>query len=279
MKFQSAFSLRTVILILVVGGILALALGGYMTPVFRIALKPVIQAQTWLVTRYTAIADFLTAPRDVASLRQRNQELEAEVSRLQAQIIDLQQQNAEIQLLSALLDFTRSNPSSDYMAANVIGRDPSPFLHYIIINRGSDDDVRRGMPVVTSQGLVGRIEAVTANAARVQLITDPGTSINIRLQNAQADAMVVGSITGDVSLDMIPQDAKVESGDLALTSGLGGDYPANILIGQVISVRSRSFDLFQTASLQPIVDFSKLEIVLVIRNFRPVDISPLIPEP
>ena len=78
---------------------------------------------------------------------------------------------------------------------------------------------------------------------------------------------------------MIPQSAEVKPGDLVLTSGLGGDYPPNILIGQVTGVRSRDFDLFQTASVQPVVDFSQLEIILVITNFRPIDISPLIPTP
>jgi len=279
MNLRRSFPLRTIILFLVVGGILALALGGFLAPVFRIALSPVLEAQTWLATRYSAINQFLTAPRDVTALLQRNQELEAEVARLQAQNIQLQQENTEIQLLSTLLDFARTDPSSDYMAANVIGRDPSPFLHYVIINRGSDHGLRRGMPVVTAQGLVGRVAAVTSGAARVQLITDPSTSINIRLQNSDADAVLAGSVTGDLSLDLISQDTEVQLGDIVLTSGLGGTYPANILIGQVASVRSRSFDLFQTASVQPSVDFSKLEIVLVIQNFRPVDISPLVPIP
>jgi rod shape-determining protein MreC len=68
-------------------------------------------------------------------------------------------------------------------------------------------------------------------------------------------------------------------GDLVLTSGLGGNYPPDLLVGQVTSVRSRETDLFQSAAVQPIVDFSRLEILLVIVNFQPIDIEPLIPEP
>jgi rod shape-determining protein MreC len=160
----------------------------------------------------------------------------------------------------------------------VIGRDPSPFLHYIIINRGSNDDIRRGMPVVTNQGLVGRVDAVIADASRVQLITDPASAINVHLQNADTDAVLLGSVTGDVSLDMISQDVTVEPGDLILTSGLGGGYPPDLIIGQVATVRSLEFELFQQATVQPSVDFSRLEIALVITNFRPVDITPLVPE-
>ena len=73
--------------------------------------------------------------------------------------------------------------------------------------------------------------------------------------------------------------APVQIGDLVLTSGLGGNYPSNILIGQVTGVRQRPFELFQSASVQPVVDFSELKIALVITNFRPVDISPLAPSP
>jgi rod shape-determining protein MreC len=90
---------------------------------------------------------------------------------------------------------------------------------------------------------------------------------------------MIGSITGDVTLDLIPQDITIEIGDLVLTSGLGGGYPPDLIVGQVVNVRSRDFDLFQQATIQPVVDFNHLSIVLVIVNFKPVDISPLIPVP
>jgi rod shape-determining protein MreC len=270
-------SFQTAILAFLVIGILLLALGGYLTPISRLALSPFISGQTWLASRYVAIRDFMTAPRDVTRLTQFNAQLEAEVARLQSQIIELQQQNSELQVLSALLDFARAHSENEYLTAAVIGRDISPFLHYIIINRGSDDGLRRGMPVVSSQGLVGRVAAVTAGGARVQLITDPGTAINVRIQPTGAEALLQGSITGDLTVEAIPQDANIQSGDLVLTSGLGGNYPANILIGQISGVRQRPVELFQNATVQPVVDFSQLEIVLVIVNFKPVDIVPLIP--
>jgi len=270
-------SLETAIIFLVVGGILVLAFGGYLGTASRGIGGSLVGLQTWISTRYTAIQDFLAAPRDIAALRQRNAELEAEVSRLQGQIIDLQQKVDETEILAALVDFSRANPESTYKGAAVVGRDPSPFLHYIIINRGSNDDVLRGMPVVTNQGLIGRVDAVIADAARVQLVTDPASAINVRLQNADTDAVLIGSVTGDLSLDMISQEATVEPGEVVLTSGLGGGYPPDLIVGQIVNVRKRDFELFQQATIQPAVDFSRLEIVLVITNFRPVDIEPLVP--
>lgn len=270
-------SLQTTIIFLVVGGILVLALSGALGSASRGFDSVLINIQSWVSSRFLGFQDFVTAPRDIVTLRQRNAELEAQVSQLQAQLIELQQRVNETEILAALVDFSRSNPESTYKAASVIGRDPSPFLHYIIINRGSNDGIQRGMPVVTNQGLVGRVDAVIADAARVQLITDPASSINVYLQNANTSAVLQGSVTGDVSLDLISQNATVEAGDLILTSGLGGGYPADLIIGQVVTVRALEFELFQQATVQPAVDFSRLEIVLVITNFRPVNIAPLEP--
>lgn len=277
MKNNPPSVLRFSVIGIVAIGLILLALGGYLTSVSRVVLKPLIEAQTWIATRYQAIQSYILEPADVSTLRQRNSELEAEIARLQVEIIELQQQVNETRVLSTLVDYARSRPENKYIAAAVIGRDPSPFFHYVIINRGSDDGLRSGMPVVTQQGLVGQIDSVTAGAARVQLINDPASTINVILQRTSADAVLLGSITGELELDMIPQDVVVQAGELVVTSGLGGNYPANLVVGQVSTVRRQDFDLFQTASVQTAVNFSQLEIVLVIVNFLPVDITPLIP--
>jgi rod shape-determining protein MreC len=279
MKTNLPRSLQTIAITLLGIGLVAIALGGYFHPVTSWFTRILVEAQTWVSTRYLAVSEFLTVPRDVASLRQRNTELEAEVARLQTQVIDLQQKVTETNILSALVDFARANPEYSYKAAAVIGRDPSPFLRYVIINIGSNQGILPGMPVVTDKGLVGRVDAVIAEAARVQLVTDAASAVNVRLQSSDTEAMMVGSVTGDLSLDMIPQDAAVTIGDVVLTSGLGGNYPPNLLLGQVLSVRKLDYELFQQASIQPNVDYSRLGFVLVITNFAPVDITPLITTP
>jgi rod shape-determining protein MreC len=246
---------------------------------------PVVSQAGWFPSSTglrSAIKPFNNSCRRRATLSRcarRNAELETQISQLQTQVIDFQQRVSQTEILAALVDFSRANPESSYKAASVIGRDPSPFLHYIIINRGSNDGILRGMPVVTNQGLVGRIDAVIADAARVQLITDPNSTVNVHLKNANTDAVLLGSVTGDISLDMIAQDATVQSGDLILTSGLGGGYPPDLIVGQVINVRKLDYQLFQQATVQSAVDFSRLDIVLVITNFQAVDITPLIPTP
>lgn len=279
MKSNLPQSTQLFVFLLLALGLIGLALGGYLTPVSRILLNPIVSAQTWLAKRYQAVQSLITQPEDVTTLRQQNSALEAENSRLQVQIVELQQQVTEAQLLSTLVDYERRHVENQYIAASVIARDISPFMHYVIIDRGSDDGLRKGMPVITQQGLVGSIAAVTAGAARVQLINDPGSSINVILQQSDVEAVLNGRITGEIELNMISQNATIQPGDLVMTSGLGGNYPANIVIGQVVSIRNEASSLFQTASVQPAVDFSQLEIVLIITNFQSIDISPLIPIP
>ena len=166
---------QTLVLVLIVGGVLALALGGFLSPVLNSALSPLVRIQEWISTQYSTVIDFLTFPRDVAALRQRNVDLELKVAGLETQVIQLQQQLQEAQVLYALFDFARSRTENQYKAVAVIGRDPVPFLRYVQIDKGSDDEIRHGMPVITQQGLIGKVDAVTAGAARVQLITDAGS--------------------------------------------------------------------------------------------------------
>lgn len=262
---------------LLVVGLVLLALGGYLRPALSAAQSPLVDAQRWFSARFSAVRDLVTKPGDVVALQSENAQLRAEVANLQTQVIQLQQQVSEAQMLYALLDFARSRPQSEYAAAAMIGRDPNPFLHYVYIDQGSDQGLQHGMPVVTNQGLVGRVDAVTAQGGRVQLLTDPKSVVNVKLQSLKVDAQLVGSVTGELYLQMVPQDVPLKPGELILTSGLGGNYPPNILVGQVISVRKNENDVFQTATVQSAVDFRSLTAVLVITNFRPIDLAPLAP--
>jgi rod shape-determining protein MreC len=277
MKGRFPRTIQTTITFLITAGVLVLAFGGYFRSASGALTGGLVSIQDWFASRTQAIQEFMSAPGDLIALRARNAELEAQVSQLQTQVIDLQQRANETAILAALVDFSRASPESSYRAASVIGRDPSPFLQYIIINRGSNDGIQRGMPVVTNEGLAGRIDAVISDAARVQLITDPASAVNVHLRNANTDAMVVGSVTGDIGLELISQDAIVESGEIILTSGLGGGFPPDLIVGQVVNVRKLPAELFQEATVQTAVDFSRLQIVLVITNFRAINTVPLVP--
>lgn len=278
MKSVDPKKLRNFIAIMVVVGLIFLALSGILRPILGMVMDPFIAFQRWTSERFMVLYDFFTLPRDVTELLQRNAQLENEVSNLQSQVIQLQEQLRETEVLYSLLDFARARPQDQYVAAAVIGQDPSPFLNYIIIDRGSDDGIRYGMPVVTQQGLVGRVDAVTSSAARVQLITDSGSVVNVKFQNKSESAQIKGSVTGEVTLDMLSQTATIDAGEILLTSGLGGNYPVDILVGQIVRVERSANNLFQSAVVQPVVDFKAMRAVLIITNFERTNIQPLLPD-
>ncbi len=257
-------------LILIATGLLALSLGGFLDSLQDFALRPISAVQSWTSLRFASIRDLTTSPRDIASLRSRNAELEAETARLKEQVVSLQEQLAETKILAVLVNYARNQPENRYMAADVIGSDTSPFLRSIWIGRGSDDGLAHGMPVVTENGLVGRIVEVRATMSRIELIIDPEMAVNVRLQNCRAEGILSAQIDGEIWVDLIPQDKEITPGELVLTSGMGGNYPTDIPIGKVINIRKRDYEIFQQAVIEPFVDFNKLEIVLVITNFRPL---------
>lgn len=266
---------RKLTVFVIVIGIILLALSGFLTTILNQFIDPIIKLQTWFSERVQVVYEFITVPRDVVSLRQENQQLQDTVSLLQKEIIQLEQDLKEADILYALLGFARGRPAETYIAAAVIGKDPSPFLQYVLIDKGTDDGVMYNMPVVTEKGLVGRIDAVTASAARVQLITDASSQVNAVVEEADAEGIITGSVTADITIEMISQEAELKAGQIIQTSGVGGSYPSEVVIGQILNVNKLENELFQSAAIQPAEDFQNLQAVLVVANFRPSNIGPL----
>lgn len=256
------------ILIVTVGaraGLLRPAISAVMVP-----LAPLAQLLTGGVDAAASLAD---EPEDYAALQQRTRELERALAELQTEIVRLREIEADYYRLSGLVDYAAQHTDQDLVTADVIARDTSGYLRYVIINRGARDGIAVGNPVINEQGLVGRVERAAATSAWVRLAIDQDSAINAFLQNARAEGTVIGQLQGGLRMELIPQAAVVEPGDLVLSSGLGGTFPANILIGQITSVRRQQAALFQEAEVRPTVDFSSLRVVSVITSFEPIDIT------
>jgi rod shape-determining protein MreC len=269
MSRTSSRALLALTFVLIAGGLLVLNLGGYLQAAEGLAMRPLGALQGWLSQRITAVQTLLTSPADLATLRAENLRLEAEVARLERELIAVREQAAEAEVLAGLLGYARTRPESRYVAARVIGQDISPFIRSVWIDRGSDNGLQQGMPVVTERGLVGRVAEVYSTTARIQLITDPQSLVNVRLQTSRADGALQAQLNGELWVDAIDQTASVTPGELVLTSGLGGAFPADIPVGQILTVRKRDYELFQQAVVQPSADLEDLLVVLVITNFQP----------
>jgi rod shape-determining protein MreC len=240
-------------------------------PIEELALYIIAPLQSRIASISKGIEDVVRTVRDFGELRRRNDELQELVNKLIIENVRLKELEEENERLRRLLRFTRTNLSYDYRAAEIVGRDPSNILRFLIINIGSEQGIEKGMPVVTERGLVGRIQSVGPNWAKVLLITDPSSSVSALVQSSRATGIVEGKMGGGLTMKYIPQGERIGIGDIVLTSGLGGNLPKGIIIGQVTSVHQSDIEMFQRAQIRPTVDFNKLEIVLVIINFEGVD--------
>ncbi|GIL12861.1 MAG: cell shape-determining protein MreC [Chloroflexota bacterium] len=259
---------------LFVGGALFLtSRAGVLAPVEGIAAAPLNFVAGVFNRLGLGLGQGLEDWSEIESLRQRNADLEEALAQFQSELVELREIASDYRRLADLLEYTTIAQNQRVVAADVIGLDQNPQLRTIVINKGTRDGVALGMPVVTRQGLVGRVQDVSANAARVLLVTDPSSAISGRLQTTRAEGSVIGQLTGNLRMTYIPLDAQVQEGDLVITSGLGGNLPPNIVIGQVTSKRQFEFELFQEAEVRSLIDFSTLEIVLVVTSFQPVDLS------
>jgi rod shape-determining protein MreC len=256
-------------------GALLMGRAGLLSPIEDLAHRGMTGIQTGVSTTYYNIRDFVTAPRNMQDLLIKNSQQEARIAQLEAEVVALREQASQMDVLQALLGVARQQPENRYVVAHVIGRDTSPFLHYLILDQGSDAGLRYGMPVVSQFGLVGRIQEVTSSASKVQLIIDPGSSINAHIAERHAEGIVIGESTGNLLMQYLPQNIAISPGDNVVTSGLGGLFPSEILIGRVVSVHKRDYELYQTAVIEPRNDFSSLEMLLIITNFEPVVVGPL----
>lgn len=273
----------TVLVILVLLSLAAIALDQNedLQPIEDLALRFVVPVQEKMTSLANSISDLTQTTQDIRELHRRNEELQGLADSLMIENVRLKEIESENETLRRLLGFAQTNPTHSYKAAEVkgrvIGRDPSNFLSYLIIDSGSQQGIEKGMPVVTERGLVGRITDVGSNWAKVMLIIDPSSSVNALIQTSRATGVVEGQVGGSLLMKYLPQGETVNVNDIVLTSGLGGNFPQKLIIGQVTAVHQRDIEMFQQANIRPTVDFNNLEIVLVITNFLPADFERLVP--
>ena len=155
------------------------------------------------------------------------------------------------------------------LPAELVGSDVSPWFRSVLLDRGRSDGVRSGMPVISEQGLVGLVTATSRGAAKTMLLLDRQTAIDGTVQRSRARGIVRGSGDERLEFEFVARGGDVQVGDLVITSGLGGVYPKGLLIGRVSAVSEPGSKLLSTASLEPAVDFGRLEQAFVMLRRGP----------
>ncbi len=198
-------------------------------------------------------------------IREENRQLRKELEFVQGQNNQLREAAVATQRLEAILNFKQKS-IPDMVAAQVIGRDATNWYRGIILNKGEQDGVRAEMGVVTPAGVVGRVIKATSSSSVVLLMTDPNNAIAAIVQGTRDEGIVEGTRNGRARMKYIPLLSTVHPGDRVITSGLTGSFPRGLAIGVMTHIEKEEGDLFRSAELEPEVDMTKLDEVLVVRS-------------
>jgi rod shape-determining protein MreC len=150
------------------------------------------------------------------------------------------------------------------VAAQVVGKDPSPWFQSVLLDKGRDDGVEKGQPVINPEGVVGIVVEATSHYAKVMLITDPNSAVDAIIQDSRARGIIKGGARGSCVLNFVLRKHEVSEGDAVVSSGMDGVFPKGLPIGQVTTIVKREAGIFQDVSVIPFVDFERLEEVLVV---------------
>ncbi len=223
----------------------------------------------WLAVRTArGVSSFVEEYVYLVEVKKDNDRLGYENARLREQASNLEQLERENQRLRGLL-LLRDETSGQKISARVIGKDISPLFRVIRVrlDRGRDDRVVGGMPVITPEGLVGQVSRVADRYADVMLTVDEGSAVDVIVQRTGARGILRGTGQSEsykCRIQYLLRADEVRVGDAVYTSGLGRRFPPNIKVGTISSVEKRDFDLHQLVEVTPAVAFSRLEEVLVL---------------
>jgi rod shape-determining protein MreC len=196
-------------------------------------------------------------------VRKENEMLRQELQQYKTANIEFREALATNVRLRNLLELKESLPPPT-LTAEIVGKDPSLWFRTFTINRGNSDGVEKGMPVVTVEGVVGQVLTSSPNYSKVLLATDPNSAIDVLTQKTRVHGIVKGTGSDTFRLHYVLKSAEVEKGDLVLTSGLGGIFPKGLPVGTVLDIKETRRGMFQQIKIEPLVDFSQLEYLIVI---------------
>ena len=206
---------------------------------------------------------------DLVDVYNENDRLKKEMNSLKIQNSQYQELLATHQRLQKLLQFKKTT-DHPVLAAQVIGRDPSGWFQSVIIDKGKRSGLALNMPVVNTDGVVGRLVSVSRDYAKALLIIDQNSAVDSIIQRSRDSGIVKGISPKECKLDYVLKTSDVIVGDMIITSGMARMFPKGIPVGKVIEVKDIPGELFKDVKIKPMVDFSKLEELLVILKEDPL---------
>ena len=231
----------------------------------KIVLQAVAPVQKGLNASIKNIRDAWLRYIFLVGIEEENKNLKKKINELKSVIISYQEGYLEAQRLKKLLSLT-DDYNYNFIPARVIGREQAALSKTILINKGTVQGLKVGMPVVVPPGLIGRLVDVSWHASKVLLFIDENSNIDAIVQRTRMQGIISGAGFRGLILKYISKTQDVQEGDVIVSSGMGGVFPKGLLIGQVSHVDRLEASLFLKINVAPFVDFSKLEEVLVLAS-------------
>lgn len=201
----------------------------------------------------------------LAGFRSENERLRRRIQTLEIERQKLLEAQATNSRLKQLLDF-RGHLRGTAVTASIIANSATAWFKSCVLDKGSVDGVRKGMAVVTPLGVVGQVVSVTPRTAKVLLLTDPNSGIDVLVQRTRARGIVSGSLENGPVLKYVKRSEDIQEGDRLITSGTDGVFPKGMLVGTVIKVTKQHIGLFQFIEVLPAVQPARVEDVLVVAS-------------
>lgn len=199
----------------------------------------------------------------LASLARENRRLSSDIDRYVETTNECRETSLANDRLRDLLQF-KKRTSLPVVAAEVIGKDPSPWFRTIMIDKGRSEGVRKGLPVLVPTGICGQVVDASWHYAKVLLITDQNSAVDAIIQRTRSRGIVKGDPRGQCQLKYALRKHDITVGDTVVSSGLDNVFPKGLRLGEVSSVVKRSSGIFQEVAVTPFVNFEELEEVLVV---------------
>ncbi len=196
---------------------------------------------------------------------QSQEKLEKRIAELESQVVSHKELARENERLKKLVDF-RSAVSGKTIAARVIGWDGTPWRSTVLLDKGSQQGIKKDMAVIVAEGLAGRIVESGPMTARMMLLTDPDSRVSTLTEQSRAQGVSGGNGTGALEMSYLELESGAAVGETVLTSGLGGVFPKGIRVGRIASLGRDASGLHLLARIEPFVQFSKLEEVLCLAS-------------
>ena len=208
--------------------------------------------------------------KNLNDVMQKNEELQAQVDELTAELNTIKLEQYDLDNYRALLELDDKYPSYKKVAANVIGKDSGNWFNTFIIDKGSKDGIEKDMNVIAGSGLVGIVTDVAPNYAKVKSIIDDTSSVSGMDLATSDNCIIRGNLqmmneNQEIELsDLKDTDDQVQAGDQIVTSYISDKYLQGILIGYIKDVSVDSNNLTKSGTITPVVDFEHIQEVLVI---------------